>query len=60
MYFTKTSLRKELLSFTQRTKKYLQEVRTWSINEAKWKAARKYCDEKGFDFQLITEKELRI
>ena len=44
----------------KKTKKYLQEVRTWSINEAKWKAARKYCDEKGFDFQLITEKELRI
>ena len=44
----------------KKTKKYLQEVRTWSINEAKWKAARKYCDEKDFDFQLITEKELRI
>ena len=44
----------------RKTKQYLQEVRTWSINEAKWKAAQKYCIERGFDFQLITEKELKI
>tara|TARA_Y100000385_G_scaffold285016_1_gene344159 strand:- start:978 stop:1412 length:435 start_codon:yes stop_codon:yes gene_type:complete len=44
----------------RKTKQYLQEVRTWSVNEAKWKAAQKYCIERGFNFQLITEKELRI
>jgi hypothetical protein len=44
----------------RKTKQYLQEVRTWSVNEAKWLAAKKYCKERGFHFQLITEKELKI
>lgn len=44
----------------KKTKKYLQEVRTWSINEAKWKAAQKYCEGRDFQFQIITEKELKI
>ena len=44
----------------RKTKRYLNEVRTWSVNEAKWKAAQKYCTVRDFQFQLITEIELKV
>jgi hypothetical protein len=40
------------------TKRYLTEVMTWGVNQAKWKAAKEYCDYKGWEFKLITESEL--
>ena len=42
------------------TKKYLNEVKTWGINEAKWKAANEYCKDRGWKFVIMTEKELSI
>ncbi len=42
------------------TKKYITEVRRWGINEAKWKAATEYCKDRGWDFKLMTEKDLGI
>lgn len=42
------------------TKKYLTEVKTWGINEAKWKAAIEYCKDRGWEFHIFTEKELGI
>lgn len=42
------------------TKRYLYEVQTWGINQAKWDAAHKYCANKGWKFMLATEKELGI
>jgi hypothetical protein len=44
----------------KRTKRYITEVTTWAVNDAKWKSAREYCTDKGWKFQLITEKELGI
>jgi hypothetical protein len=40
------------------TKRYLTEVMTWGVNQAKWKAAKEYCHHKGWEFRLITEAEL--
>ena len=40
--------------------RYLREVKTWGVNEAKWKAARSYCADRGWEFQIWTEKELGI
>lgn len=40
------------------TKRYLQEVMTYGINQAKWKAAEEYCLDRGWKFKVITEKEL--
>jgi hypothetical protein len=42
------------------TRKYITEVTTWGTNQAKWKAAHEYCLDRGWEFQLITEKELGI
>lgn len=42
------------------TRQYLQEVKTYGINEAKWKAAYEYCQDRGWDFKIMTEKELGI
>lgn len=42
------------------TKKYINEVKTWGINEAKWKAANEYCKDRGWTFHIFTEKELGI
>jgi len=42
------------------TKQYLQEVTTYGINQAKWKAAHEYCLDRGWEFKVITEKHLGI
>lgn len=44
----------------RKTKQYLFEVQTYMVNDAKWKYAKKYCDERGWKFQILTEKELNI
>lgn len=41
-------------------KKYLTEVRTWGINEAKWKAAKEYCEDRGWSFHIFTENEIGV
>lgn len=42
------------------TKRYLNEVKTWGINQAKWAAAEAYCADRGWVFQKFTEDELGI
>lgn len=40
------------------TPRYLREVETWGVNSAKWEAAAGVCKRKGWEFKLLTEKEL--
>lgn len=42
----------------RQTKRYITEVMTWGVNQAKWKAAQEFCIDKGWEFKLITEAEL--
>lgn len=44
----------------RKTKRYLTEVTTYLVNEAKWKAASEFCKDRMWKFQIITEKELNI
>ena len=44
----------------RKTKKWLNEVRTYSINEAKWKSASKWCSDNDMEFKILTEEELGI
>jgi hypothetical protein len=43
-----------------KTKKFIDEVFNYGINEAKWKAANEYCIDRKMKFLIITEKELGI
>jgi len=42
------------------TKKYLSEVTTWGINDAKWKAAEAYALKRGWKWQILTERHLKL
>lgn len=42
------------------SKKYLNEVMTYGVNQAKWKAAIEICKDRGWKFQIMTEDELGI
>lgn len=44
----------------RKTKQYINEVMTWGKNDAKWRAAREYCADRGYEFVLITEYELGL
>jgi hypothetical protein len=42
------------------TKQYINEVCTYAVNQAKWKAAKEYCLDKRWEFKVLTEKDLGI
>ena len=44
----------------KKSRKYVNEVMTWGVNTAKWKAARAYCKDRGFEFMIMTEHELGL
>lgn len=44
----------------RRTQKFIQEAATYAINQEKWRAADLFCKEQGWQFKIITEKELGI
>ncbi len=39
-------------------KRYLMESKVWVTNNAKWEAATEYCKKRGWQFQIITEKDI--
>lgn len=43
---------------TRVTKRYITEICTWGVNQAKWKAAREYCLDRQWIFKILTEKDL--
>ena len=42
------------------SKRFLTEVKTWGVNQAKWKAAREFCENRGWIFQIMHEDHLGI
>lgn len=44
----------------RQTKQYLYEAYEYAKNQAKWKAAREFCEDRQWQFKVITEKELDI
>ena len=38
--------------------RYLSECLTYSINQAKWNTAKDFCNKKGWNFLVLTEKEI--
>jgi hypothetical protein len=56
----KAQTREPKIPTNKKTKRYITEVMTWGVNQAKWKSAQEFCLDKGWDFKLITEDELGI
>jgi hypothetical protein len=42
----------------KKKRRYARAVKTWLVNEAKWIAAKKVCETKGWGWQILTEKQL--
>jgi hypothetical protein len=42
------------------TKRYINEVKTWGVNQAKWIAAEEFCKDRGWKFQIMHEDHLGI
>lgn len=42
----------------KKSRKYLTEVATWGTNSAKWTQAREFCKDRGWEFIVLTEREL--
>ena len=44
----------------RQTRKFLEEAATYAINQEKWRAADIFCQKEGWDFMVLTEKDLGI
>jgi|TARA_R110000744_G_scaffold377858_1_gene493290 hypothetical protein len=44
----------------RKTRRYLQEIANYAVNEAKWLAAKDFSSKQNMVFKLVTEKELGI
>lgn len=53
-YQTKQPVRK------RKTQKFITEQVTYIINQSKWKAASEFCKDHGWEFKVLTEKDLGI
>ena len=53
-YQTKEPVRK------RKTQKFINEYVTYTINQSKWKAATEFCKDRGWEFRILTEKNLGI
>ena len=42
----------------RRTTKWFNEVKTFAINQAKWKYAKEFCEDKGMEFKIFTEDHI--
>lgn len=47
-----------VLSEGKKTKTKIREVLTWETNQRKWESARRYCEKKGWQFRIVTEKDM--
>ena len=44
----------------RQTKRFLEEAATYAINQEKWRAADIFCQKEGWEFMVLTEKDLGI
>lgn len=45
---------------TRKTKRYINEVMAWGVNNAKWEAAKRFCESKNWKFVIFTEDHLGL
>lgn len=44
----------------RQTRKFLEEAKTYAVNQAKWHAAEEFCQDHGWIFRVITENDLGL
>lgn len=44
----------------RKTKQFIKESITYVVNQMKWKAADEFCHKHGWQFKIVTEKDLGI
>lgn len=44
----------------RKTKSWVYSVKMYAINQAKWAAAKDWCEDRGYEFRIFTEEELGI
>lgn len=44
----------------RKTPRYLNEVSTYVVNQAKWEAAREWCADRRLEFLILTEEHLNV
>jgi len=44
----------------RQTKRFIDEVFQYGVNQSKWKAADEYCVDRGMKFLVLTEKDLGL
>lgn len=44
----------------KKTKKFIDEVLQYGVNDAKWKAAFEFCKDRNLKFMILTEKDLGL
>lgn len=54
------SVARPVINERKRKSTMIYEQKTWVVNQAKWEAAKRWADKKGYEFIILTEKELNI
>ena len=44
----------------KKTKRYYSDRKNWLVNTEKWKAAKALCEKKGWEWLILTEKQLEF
>jgi hypothetical protein len=44
----------------RKTRRFIEEVFQYGVNQAKWKAANEFCEDRGMKFLVLTESDLGI
>jgi len=44
----------------RKSRNYIRECLTYEINKSKWKAAEKLCKERGWEFIILTERNILL
>lgn len=44
----------------KQNKKFIEEVFLYGVNQSKWKAANSFCEDRGWKFLILTEKDLGL
>lgn len=44
----------------RKTQSWVNQVKTYMVNRAKWEAAAKVCEDRGWHFRIVTEKHLGL